>query len=162
MTYILNLTLVMQYLFWIQGILAAKIPPRSSSDPGPSSDRVTVPITRRLIKLALNLYLTSDHREYLLTEISDFSKHAKLVTGGGADATVEKIIALISSSAINDEEAFKRQSSIKALNESWEHEVDEAWDVQASNVDLISRVPRTSWAPAAETVIGDLSGDLSN
>lgn len=158
MTYILNLTLVMQYLFWIQGILAAKISPRSTSDPGPPSDRVTVPITRRLIKLAFNLYLASDHREYLLTEISDFSKHANLVSGGGADATVKKIIALISSSAINDEEAFKQQSSIKALNESWEHEADEAWDAQASNVDVTSRVPHTSWAPtAAGIVISDLS-----
>jgi hypothetical protein len=129
MTYILNLTLVMQNLFWIQNILAEN--PRSGGHTTSTTHppRVTIPITRRLIKLAFNLHREADDLDILLNKIDKYSKKVNLfLPEGRADATVEKIIELINSSTISDEEAFKQRGSIKKLDESWEMGDDEAWD----------------------------------
>ncbi|KAF9459645.1 hypothetical protein BDZ94DRAFT_1224347 [Collybia nuda] len=126
MTYILNLTLVMQNLFWIQNILATK--PQQGG--GTSPERVSVPITRRFIKLAFQLYMNAADRDNLLTQIDDYTKKVafSFVLPSGPDATINKIIELISSSTISDEEAFKEHSRIRVLDGSWEHQEDEAWD----------------------------------
>ncbi|KAF9462743.1 hypothetical protein BDZ94DRAFT_1309441 [Collybia nuda] len=132
MTYILDLTLVMQNLFWIQGILAAKLPQRRDSHStvrSAPSGRITIPITRRLIKLAIRIYHDSDELDNLHTQIANFSKRVKILNTGGPDVTVEKIIQLINSSTINSEEAFKQLSSIQPLHGSWVHDADEPWDV---------------------------------
>lgn len=128
MTYILNLTLVMQNLFWIQSILATKPQQGGSGVP----ERVTVPITRRLIKLALHLYLTANDRDDLINQIDDYTKKVAFVLPGSSDATVEKIIQLINESTISDGDAFKQHSRIKELDGSWEHQEDEPWDLPSS------------------------------
>jgi hypothetical protein len=129
MTYILNLTLVMQNLFWIQNILAENLRSEDHTIPSTHPARVTVPITRRLIKLAFKLHREADDRDNLLNKIDKYSKKVNLfLPQGRADATVAKIIELINSSTISDEVAFKQRGSIKKLDESWKGGEDEAWD----------------------------------
>lgn len=127
MTYIINLTIVMQNLFWMQSILATKSNPAVGSSG--VSDRVTFPITRRLIKRAFNVYLAATDRDNLLTQISDYTKKVKFIDRSGPDTTIKEITRLLKSSTISNEDAFKQQSGLKDLDESWEYAEDEPWDL---------------------------------
>jgi hypothetical protein len=92
MTYIVDLTLVTQNLFWIYGVL------------GMNQDN----ITRRMIKLAFILHINSNERNRLLVDIEAYSKTAKTYSHDGADTTFDKIESLITSSLIKYEEVFER------------------------------------------------------
>lgn len=127
MTYIINLTIVMQNLFWMQSILATKSKP--AVDSSGVSDRVTFPITRRLIKRAFNVYLAATDRDNLLTQISNYTKKVNFVTRNGPDMTIKEITRLLNASTISSEDAFKQQSGLKDLDESWEYAEDEPWDL---------------------------------
>lgn len=129
MVYIVNLTIVMQNLFWIQNMLATK--PRQGSN-SVVSDRVTVPIKRRFIMLALKLYTEASDREGLLSQIHNYTTGVdsllQVVSQDKRDATIDKIIQLIDSSTVSNKDAFGQRNGV-TFDRSWEDKEDVAWGV---------------------------------
>lgn len=109
MTYIVDLTMVTQDIFWIVG-----------SNPRP--------ITRRLIKLAFNTHIKSAKRSQLRDEIAEYSK--KGIGRTGADTTFEKILELIKASTINPEEMLANRQGLD--HDALWAEGDEGWDTPDS------------------------------
>ncbi|KAF9463374.1 hypothetical protein BDZ94DRAFT_1259203 [Collybia nuda] len=122
MIYIVSLTIVMQNLFWTQSILATKL---NIGDEG-ASNRVSAPITRRLVIFAWNLYCRAPDRESLLTDIRNYTDNVKFLTQR-SDATVEKLTHFLRTSTINNEDGFKQQKGIKEIHKSWVDGDDEPW-----------------------------------
>ncbi|KAF9460944.1 hypothetical protein BDZ94DRAFT_1264780 [Collybia nuda] len=133
--YIVNLTIVMQNLFWIQSILATRPRPGGNSR---VSDRVIVPIKRRFIKLAFNVYITAADRDELLDQIHNHTKKVKFVfqvlLRDGHDETINKIVRLIDSSTISNSDAFTKRNGVE-FNGSWEGDEDEEWNLKPSDPD---------------------------
>ena len=109
MTYTIDLTLVMQNVFWFQ-----EVPHR--------------PISRRLIKLAFTTYSNSDAKQSLHDEIERHVKDRNVF--GGRDATFDKIVELIERYRIDSAEMFKHQDLIQNLDLDGD---DEEWDTSTSS-----------------------------
>lgn len=121
MTYIIDLTLVTQNLFWIQGMLGLS----------------QTPVTRRMIKLAFVLHINSKQRNKLVVKIEEYSKNPKAVMRGGADTTFEKIEELITSSLINYEEMIKQDH--QSLLDRLADQRDEDWDLDQKSTKLVMK-----------------------
>jgi DNA recombination-dependent growth factor C len=107
MTYIIDLTLVMQNIFWLQ-------------------EDVQRPLSRRLIKLAVAVYSKSDAKRLLHDEIDQHVKDKKVFSG--RDVTLDKVIELIDLHRINSVEKFKHRDQIRACNLAGD---DEDWNARA-------------------------------
>jgi hypothetical protein len=106
MTYIIDLTLVMQNIFWLQD--------------------VERPLSRRLIKAAVSAYSTSPEKRSLHEDIDKHVKDRSVFSG--RDVTLEKIIELIGRHRIDSVEMFKYRDRIAACNLDGD---DEEWDPPA-------------------------------
>lgn len=109
MTYIIDLTMVTQTIFWIVG-----------SNPRP--------ITRRLIKLAFRAYNESSERNRLHVEIDNYCKEGHK----GPNTTFDKILNLIEGSTIKSEEMLTSKQKLE-LDGLWVKD-DEAWDTLSSEI----------------------------
>ena len=103
MTYIIDLTLVMQNIFWLQ-------------------EDVQRPLSRRLIKLAVTVYSKSDAKRFLHIDIDRHVKDKNVFSG--RDVTLDKIIELIGRYRIGSAELFKHRDLIAACNLAGD---DEEW-----------------------------------
>jgi hypothetical protein len=103
MTYIIDLTLVVQNIFWLQ-------------------EDVQRPLTRRLIKLAVAVYSKSAEKRSLHQDIDEHVKDKAVFSG--RDVTLDKVIELISRHRIDSVEMFKHRDKIGACN----LDGDEGWD----------------------------------
>jgi len=108
MTYIIDLTLVMQNVFWFQEVAHH-------------------PISRRLIKLAFTTYNNSDAKQFLHDEIEQHVKDRNVFSG--QDATFDKIVELIERYRVDSAEMFKHQDLIQGLNLDGD---DEEWNTSTS------------------------------
>jgi|ERR1700733_3195982 hypothetical protein len=107
MAYIVDLTLVMQNLFWLAVV-----------------DHH--PITRHLIKLAFKAYQESPVKAQVHNAISDYVKEAGLFERAGRDGVLAKIEELIDRNRIESAEMHvlkSRMGDIEFIGD------DEPWDV---------------------------------
>jgi hypothetical protein len=110
MAYIVDLTLIMQNLFWLAVI-----------------DRRA--INRRLIKFAFKAYEESREKAQVHSDISDFVKQAGVFDRGSRDNVLDKIVELIGRNRIESAEMRSLESRIGDVDFSGD---DEAWDVETS------------------------------
>lgn len=103
MTYIIDLTLVMQNIFWFQ-------------------EDVGRPLTRRLIKFAVAVYSKSAEKRSLHQDIDEHVKDKTVFSG--RDVTLDKVIELIGRHRIDSAEMFKHRDKIAECNLGG----DEEWD----------------------------------
>jgi len=106
MAYIIDLTLVMQNLFWLSVV----------------DER---PMSRRLIKLALKAYNESPQKTRIHNAIVDYVKQAGVFERAGRDGVLEKIEELINSHRIESAEMHSLRNRISDYDLSAE---DEPWD----------------------------------
>jgi hypothetical protein len=109
MSYIIDLTLVMQNIFWLH-------------------DDVQRPLSRRLIKHAVAVYSKSDVKRSLHFEIDKHVKDKNVFSG--RDVTLDKLIELIGRHRINSVEMFKHRDLIPACNLAGD---DEQWENPATS-----------------------------
>ncbi|RDB24104.1 hypothetical protein Hypma_008545 [Hypsizygus marmoreus] len=92
MTYIIDLTLIIQLLFWIQFVLNVQ-------------DR---PLSRRLVTLAVKGYLSSPGFNSIHSQIREFADSVNLLDRMGPDMTFNKVVELINSLRMSsDSEAVR-------------------------------------------------------
>jgi len=116
MAYIVDLTLVMQNLFWL-----VMITPR--------------PFSRRLIKLAYMAYNKSEAKSEVHNKISKFVKDASLMTRMRKDNALDEIIKLINDQRISSAEMFTLEARLRGLDISAVPGTeDESWDASAPDV----------------------------
>ena len=104
MTYIIDLTLVMQNIFWLQ-------------------DDIQRPLSRRLIKHAVAVYSRSNATRSLHFEIERHVKDRNVFSG--RDVTLDKVVELIDRHRIDSAEMFKHRDLIPACNIGGD---DEEWE----------------------------------
>jgi hypothetical protein len=107
MAYIVDLTLVMQNLFWLAVV-----------------DHH--PITRRLIKLAFKAYQESPVKAQVHNAIIDYVKEAGLVERAGRDGVLAKIEELIDRNRIESAEMHALKNRMGDIDFTGD---DEPWDV---------------------------------
>ncbi len=107
MAYIVDLTLVMQNIFWLAVI-----------------DRR--PITRRLIKLGFKSYEESSEKIRVHSDISEYVRQAGIFDRANRDNAVDKIVELIGRNRIESAEMRSLQGGIGEIDLSGD---DEPWDV---------------------------------
>jgi hypothetical protein len=105
MTYIVDLTLVMQNVFWLADGRGK--------------------ISRRLIKVALSAYLESEVKGDAHFMISEHVKKVNVARPGARDTTLEKITEILEKHRIQSEDMFKQKSQIRGFDIS---ALDEPWD----------------------------------
>jgi tRNA C32,U32 (ribose-2'-O)-methylase TrmJ len=110
MAYIVDLTLIMQNLFWLAVI-----------------DRRA--INRRLIKFAFKAYEESREKAQVHSDISDFVKQAGIFDRASRDNVLDKIVELIGRNRIESAEMRSLESRIGDVDFSGD---DEAWDVETN------------------------------
>lgn len=104
MAYIIDLTLVMQILFWIADGQHA--------------------ISRRLIKLAFKAYSDSPVKGKVHNMVAAHAKYITLLSPGGPDATLEEIENIIHQCTINPEEMRRKMPPFDPGSQ------DEPWNSQ--------------------------------
>jgi len=109
MTYIIDLTLVMQNIFWLQNDFQR-------------------PLSRRLIKHAVAVYSKSDAKRSLHREIDKHVEDKNVFSG--PDVTLDKVIELIGRNRVDSAEMFKHRDLIPACNLA---EDDEEWESPATS-----------------------------
>jgi hypothetical protein len=105
MAYIVDLTLVMQNVFWLADGRGK--------------------ISRRLIKVALKAYLDSEVKGDAHFMISEHVKKVNVASPGARDTTLEKITEILEKHRIQSEDMFKQKSQIGGFDIS---APDEPWD----------------------------------
>ncbi|RDB24100.1 hypothetical protein Hypma_008541 [Hypsizygus marmoreus] len=93
MLYIIDLTLIMQLLFWIQFTLKVQ----------------DQPLTRRLIKLTVKAYCNSDSFDSLHQDTRKFTDSADLIDRLGPDTTFNKVVKLIDSMCMSSDSEIVRE-----------------------------------------------------
>ncbi|KAF5378284.1 hypothetical protein D9615_008717 [Tricholomella constricta] len=111
MTYIVQLTLIMQIIFWLQVVLEME-------------DRE---ISRRIIKLAVKTYTQSPEKEKIEFEIKNFADKANMTD---PDAAFNKIDAMLKESRINSRAGLEEQNLATRFDPAAE---DEQWDYLEAN-----------------------------
>ena len=108
MAYIVDLTLIMQNLFWLA---------------------VTVrrPITVRLIKLVLKGYRESPEKAQVHRDISEYVRKAGVFDRAKRDTVLDKIVELIGRNRIESAEMHSLNGHIGEIDFSGD---DEPWDVE--------------------------------
>ncbi|KIJ35988.1 hypothetical protein M422DRAFT_782383 [Sphaerobolus stellatus SS14] len=109
MAYIINLTLVMQNIFWLTTMTEGR------------------PITRRLIKLAFKSYQESREKTQVHNDLYEYVKQAGLIERAGRDGVLEKIEQLINRNRIDSAEMHSLKDRISGIDLLAE---DEPWDVE--------------------------------
>ena len=127
MTYIVDLSLVLQNLFWLQAF----------REPGQ-------PVTRRLIKLAVQAYAESNVKQTLVFKIEEHV-HAGLRMDYGPDTTLNKIEELLHAHVIDSSEIVSQRSSLGFSNNT-ALGADEDWDPSTTTSDW-RRVTRDDAGP---------------
>ena len=116
MAYIVDLTLVMQNLFWL-----VMITPR--------------PVSRRLIKLAYMAYNKSEAKTEVHNKISKFVKDANLMTRVRRDNVLDEIIKVINDQRISSAEMFTLEARLRGVDISAVPGTeDESWDASAPDI----------------------------
>lgn len=110
MAYIIDLTLVMQNLFWLVAIYR-------------------VPVSRRLVKLAAKAYQESIVKAEVHFEIQEHVRKETVINRVQRDSALGKIVDLIYRFRIDTEEMFRLKGEIGTIDISGQD--DEQWDVQA-------------------------------
>ncbi|KAG8777722.1 hypothetical protein FRC15_011152 [Serendipita sp. 397] len=110
MAYIIDLTLVMQNIFWLV-----------------NATNGTYPTTRRLIKLAFRAYSESATKGRVHVLIEEHVRQFKPFIPGGPDATLEAIENIIHQCTINLDEMIRRRQEMPAFGTG---EEEEPWDTQ--------------------------------
>lgn len=107
MSYIIDLTMILQNVFWLQAL-----------------ENEGHPLSRRLVKLAARAYSESSIKQLLHFKIS---KHLSEHTGFnvGPDIILQTIVDLIESHIIDTAEMLKQKGNISPFNLSG---LDEDWD----------------------------------
>ncbi|KIJ27243.1 hypothetical protein M422DRAFT_784985 [Sphaerobolus stellatus SS14] len=108
LAYIVNLTLVMQNIFWLTTMTEGH------------------PITRRLIKLAFKSYQESTEKTQVHNDLYEYVKQAGLIERAGRDSVLEKIEQLINRNRIDSAEMHSLKDRISGIDLRAE---DEPWDV---------------------------------
>jgi hypothetical protein len=114
MAYIVDLTLILQNLFWLT-----------------TQDEIQTPLTRRLIKLAFQGYNKSIPKAIIHTEISRHVKETNIFQKVDRDITLLKVKELINRYRIEKEEMLKLKDEFGLINSSVA--IDEPWDVSSSS-----------------------------
>lgn len=104
MAYIVDLTLVMQNIFWLA--------------------EGKHPASRRLIKLAFRAYEESLTGLKVHNTIASYVKEAKIFVPGGRDLTLEKIVEIINRYKIDSAEMWSLKGKIPPFDASGS---DEPW-----------------------------------
>jgi hypothetical protein len=112
MAYIIDLTLVMQNIFWLVVISGH------------------TKISRRLIKLAFKSYAESAIKARVHVEIEKYIKAAGILDRGDRDNALAKVIELINDHRIESADMFKLRDRVGEFDTSGE---DEPWDATESN-----------------------------
>ena len=112
MAYIVDLTLIMQNLFWFMAINH-------------------VPVSRRLVKLASLTYRESDVRSQVHHKIEMYVRRANIIDRAHRDGAIGQIVELIDSYRMDTAEMFKLKDAIGAFDTSAKG--DEPWDVQTNS-----------------------------
>ena|ERR1700722_18702833 len=107
MAYIVDLTLILQNLFWLT-----------------TQDENQVPVTHGLIKLAFKGYNNSPTKAKVHNEISKHVNDASIFQKADRDITLLKVKELINGSRIEREEMLRLNDRIGSIGGS---AVDEAW-----------------------------------
>jgi hypothetical protein len=107
MAYIIDLTLIMQNLFWLAVI-------------------VRCPISVRLIKLALKSYRESLEKARVHSDISEYVRQAGVLDRAKRDTMLDKIVELIKRNRIESAEMDSLNGHIGEINFSG----DEPWDIE--------------------------------
>jgi hypothetical protein len=110
MAYIIDLTLIMQNLFWLAVI-----------------DRH--PISRRLIKLAFKAYEDSPGKAQVHADIGQYVSQAGVFDRANRDRVLDKIVELIERNRIESAEMHSLNGRIGEIDFSGD---DEPWDVGKS------------------------------
>jgi hypothetical protein len=105
MAYIIDLTLVMQNIFWL------------SDGKHPAS--------RRLIKIAFKAYLESNVKGEVHYKIAKHVKETRLYSPGARDSTLEKIIEIINCYRIDSAEMFALRGKLPSFDPAGG---EEPWD----------------------------------
>ena len=105
MAYIVDLTLIMQNLFWLAVI-----------------DRR--PISRRLIKLAFKAYEESSEKTQVHADISEYVRQAGVIDRANRDSVLDKIVELIGRNRIESAEMRLLNGRIGEIDFSGD---DEPW-----------------------------------
>jgi hypothetical protein len=106
MAYIIDLTLVMQNLFWLV-----------------AGDKHTV--SRRLVKLAFRSYNESAMKAGAHHEIAEYVQGASVFDRADRDGALDKIVELINKHRIDSAEMFRLKDRIRDVENSGQ---DEAWN----------------------------------
>jgi hypothetical protein len=109
MAYIVDLTLIMQNLFWLA---------------------VTVrrPVTVRLIKLVIKWYRESPEKARVHSDISEYVRQAGVFDRAKRDTVLDKIVELIGRNRIESAEMHALNGHIGEIDFSGDD--DEPWDVE--------------------------------
>jgi hypothetical protein len=107
MAYIVDMTLIMQNIFWL-------IPDNSTL------------ISRRVIKLAFMAYKESTVKAQIHSQIANFVERRNIIDRGNWDAALNKIVELINSSLISSSEMLVLKEKFKGFDIS----LDEPWDTR--------------------------------
>lgn len=110
MAYIIDLTLVMQNLFWLVAIYR-------------------VPVSRRLVKLAAKAYQESTVKAEVHFEVQEHVSKETVVNRVQRDSALGKIVELINHFRIDTEEMFRLRGDIGTIDVSGQD--DEQWVVPA-------------------------------
>lgn len=113
MAYIIDLTLVMQNLFWLVGIYR-------------------VPVSRRLIKLAAKAYEESEIRVQVHFEIEKHVEGATVLDRVHRDGALSKIVELIDLYRIDTAEMFELKDKIGVFDITGKD--DEPWNIPPSDI----------------------------
>src|SRR6202167_6346884 len=110
MAYIIDLTLIMQNLFWLVAIYR-------------------VPVSRRLIKFASKAYKESDAMADVHQEIESYVQGAGIIDRMHRDDAIRQMVELIDRYRIGTVEMFKLKDEFGAFDISG----DEPWDVPTND-----------------------------
>jgi len=112
MAYIIDLTLVMQNIFFCMEVVGHR------------------PLTRRLIKFALKTYKESAVKEAVHRDINEYVQKAGIFERVGRDKVLEKIEDLINKNRIESAEMRSLRDQVGNIDLSGE---DEPWTVGSNN-----------------------------
>lgn len=105
MAYIIDLTLVMQNIFWLA--------------------EGKHPTSRRMIKLAFKAYYESTVRANVHDSIAEYVKQANIYTPGARDLTLDKLVEIINRYKIDSTEMWGLRGDIPSFDASGP---DELWE----------------------------------
>jgi hypothetical protein len=112
MAYIIDLTLIMQNLFWLMAIYR-------------------VPVSRRLVKLASLAYKDSEVRAQVHFEVEKYVRGTNIFNRIHRDGAIGQIIKLLNRYRTDTAEMFKLKDTFGRFNISGGE--DEPWDAQMND-----------------------------